>query len=631
MNYKNEKKHIPMSLRELYQEGDKKQFDFVYITGDALVDHPSFGTAIIARVLIDAGYAVGVISQPQNEKDCLKLGLPRLSFLVSSGNIDSMVNHYTSAKRKRSEDVYTEGGKAGRRPDRALSAYCKILKKCTENIPIICGGIEASLRRFAHYDYWSDTVRRSELIESEADILIYGMGEKQIREIADLLDSGVTIDEITEVRGTCVKVSELGEDFTLLPDFDTVKYNKKAYANAVATLYGQQDHVRGKAIYQQYYDNNGTDICYVKQNAPMAPLTTEEFDHVYSLPYTREAHPSHKAPIPAYNEVMFSLIHNRGCFGGCNFCALTLHQGRQVTNRSKESLVEEAKLLAEHPEFKGYIHDVGGPTANFTKPSCAKQEKHGVCKKQSCLGFSPCENVEPDHSYYLETLRALRALPKVKKVFVRSGLRYDYMLLDSDSTFFRELVQHHISGQLKVAPEHISDAVLKLMDKPPKDVFDKFLNLYRKYNKEYKKEQYLVPYLMSSHPGSGLMQAIELAEYLKRNKLYPEQVQDFYPTPGTISTAMYHTGINPIDGKAVYVAKDQDEKDMQRALLQFFRPEKAVLVRKALKIAKRTDLIGFTENCLVRPEVVATRDSGARFAKDKSGGGQGNKQTKRRR
>ena len=587
---------LPVSREDMERRGIE-QLDFVLVTGDAYVDHPSFGTAIIGRVLEDAGFTVGIISQPdwRSAKDFLRLGLPRYAFLCNSGNIDSMVNHYTAAKKRRSQDAYTPGGAAGKRPDRAVIVYSGRIREAAPGVPLLIGGIEASLRRFAHYDYWDDAVRRSILVDSGADLLMYGMGELSVVEIARRLAAGEPISSITDVRGTCVMVDSPEGDGILLPDFETLRRNKKAYASATATQYREQDAVRGRPLYQQH------GLRFVKQNPPMRPLTTEEFDHVYELPYCNAPHPSYDAlgGVPAIAEVEFSIIHNRGCVGACNFCALTLHQSRTVTSRSKQSILREARRLTQSPRFKGYIHDIGGPTANFRHPACQKQLACGACPDRRCLAPDPCPNLEVDHTEYLDILREVRALPGVKKVFVRSGLRFDYMLLDKDPSFFEELVKYHVSGQLKVAPEHISDNVLRCMGKPSQAVFDAFCEQYAALNRKWGLKQYLVPYLMSSHPGSRLEDAVALACYLKSHRLHPEQVQDFYPTPGTISTAMYYTGIDPVSGKPVYVARSPEEKAQQRALLQFFRPQNYEKVRAALLAAGRPDLIGSGPECLV--------------------------------
>jgi len=594
---------LPISKDDMKKRGID-QLDFIYIIGDAFVDHSSFGHAIISRVLENAGYSVGIISQPDwhSCEPFKALGTPRLGFLVSSGNIDPMVNHYTVSKKVRSQDLYSPGGQAGKRPDRATVVYCNRLREAFgKKIPIIIGGIEASLRRFAHYDYWSDKVRRSILIDSGADLLIYGMGEHQIVEIAELLNCGVPAGEIKHVPGTVYvedSNTDFPEDFLIIPSFDEVSENKKLYAEATRIQYEEQDAVRGKTIVQKDNDRK----CIV-QLPPSLPLTTEELDKVYELPYEGTYHPSYKAlgGVPAIDEIEFSITSCRGCFGSCNFCALAFHQGRTVTARSQESIVREAEKLTKKPNFKGYIHDVGGPTANFRAPSCKNQLKSGVCKNKQCLFPTPCKNLDVSHRDYLEILQKLRKIPKVKKVFVRSGIRFDYLLCDKDDSFFTELCKYHISGQLRVAPEHISDNVLKYMGKPSHDVYEKFLKKFETINKKIGKEQYAVPYLMSSHPGSTLKDAIKLAEYLNHHKLSPEQVQDFYPTPGSISTCMYYTGIDPRTMNQVYVAKEYSEKQMQRALLQFRDPKNYELILKALTKARRLDLIGYAPECLIKP------------------------------
>jgi len=581
------------------------QFDFVYIIGDAYVDHSSFGHAIISRILEANGFSVGIISQPDWKKcDAFReLGVPRLGFLVSSGNLDPMVSRYTVSKKVRSTDLYSPGGKIGMRPDRATIVYCNRIREAFgKKIPIIIGGIEASLRRFAHYDYWSDKIRRSILIDSGADLLIYGMGEHQIVEIAKLLDMGVPISAIKSVPGT-VYVEDANTQFPEksieIPSFDEVSHSKRLYAEASKVQYEEQDAFRGRAIVQM--DNS--DKCIV-QLPPSPPLTTEELDAVYELPYEGTYHPSYEklGGVPAISEIEFSITSSRGCFGSCNFCTLAFHQGRTVVSRSHESILREAKKLTEKPNFKGYIHDVGGPTANFRAPSCKKQLKYGVCKDKQCLFPVPCKNLEVSHNDYLELLRKLRSLPKVKKVFIRSGIRFDYLIADKDDSFFHELCRHHISGQLRVAPEHISDNVLKYMGKPPSEVYEKFIKKFENINSKTKKQQYVVPYLMSSHPGSTLKDAIKLAEYLNKNKLNPEQVQDFYPTPGSISTCMYYTGIDPRTMKSVYVTKDYKEKQMQRALLQFRDPKNYYIILNALKAAHRLDLVGYSPHCLIKPQ-----------------------------
>ncbi len=594
---------LPISKDDMKKRGIT-QLDFIYIIGDAYVDHSSFGHAIISRVLENAGYTVGIISQPDwhNCESFKTLGEPRLGFLVSSGNIDPMVNHYTVSKKVRSQDLYSPGGVSGRRPDRATVVYCNRLREAFgKKIPIIIGGIEASLRRFAHYDYWSDKVRRSILIDSGADLLIYGMGEHQIVEIADLLNCGVPAEQIKHVPGTVYLEdadTEFPDDFIIIPSFDDVTQSHKLYAEATRIQYEEQDAFRGRTLVQK--DNEKK--CVV-QLPPSKPLTTEELDKVYELPYEGTYHPSYEpfGGVPAINEIEFSLTSCRGCFGSCNFCALAFHQGRTVTARSQQSILREAEALTKKPNFKGYIHDVGGPTANFRAPSCQKQLTHGVCKNKQCLYPTPCRNLEVSHRDYLELLQKLRKIPKVKKVFVRSGIRFDYLMCDKDDSFFTELCKHHISGQLRVAPEHISDNVLKYMGKPSHEVYKKFLSKFEAVNKKLGKEQYAVPYLMSSHPGSTLKDAIKLAEYLNKNRLSPEQVQDFYPTPGSISTCMYYTGLDPRTMNQVYVAKDYKEKQMQRALLQFRDPKNYNLILNALTKAKRLDLVGFGPECLIKP------------------------------
>ena len=594
---------LPVSKKDMKKQNIDK-LDFVFVIGDAYVDHSSFGHAIISRVLVAEGFTIGIISQPDWHScdDFKVLGEPRLGFLVSSGNIDPMVNHYTVSKKVRSTDLYSPGGKAGCRPDRATVVYCNRIREAFgKKIPVIIGGVEASLRRFAHYDYWSDKVRRSILVDSGADLLIYGMGEHQIVEIAKLLDMRVPVNEIKSVPGTCYLESTKGtlpEDSIIIPSFSEVSEDKKLYAKAAKVQYEEQDFRRGKPIVQK---DNGDK--YLVQLPPSSPLTSDELDRIYELPYEGTYHPIYEKDggVPAISEIEFSITSCRGCFGSCNFCTLAFHQGRTVTSRSHESILREAEKLTQKPNFKGYIHDVGGPTANFRTPACQKQLKYGVCKDRQCLFPTPCKNLEVSHSDYLELLRKLRRLPKVKKVFIRSGIRFDYLLADKDSSFLKELCQHHISGQLRVAPEHISDNVLKFMGKPSADVYEKFVQRFEKVNQATGKKQYIVPYLMSSHPGSTLKDAIKLAEYLNRNKINPEQVQDFYPTPGSISTCMYYTGIDPRTMNTVYVPKDYKEKQMQRALLQYRAPENYSLVLAALKKANRLDLCGFGPDCLIKP------------------------------
>ncbi len=588
---------LPISAEEMKQKG-WDSVDFVIVTGDAYVDHPSFGTAIISRVLENAGYRVGIIPQPdfKNVESVKIFGKPKYAFMINSGNIDSMVARYTAAKRLRSEDMYSPGGVAGKRPDRAVTVYSKLVREAFGDVPIIIGGVEASLRRFAHYDYWADEVMPSILIDSGADLLSFGMGEKQTVFIADRLRNGESIKDLTDIDGTMfITDSAEGINALSVPSFSEVKESKKQYAIACRIEYDEQDSVRGKRIVQKHGDR------YVVQNKPMAPLSTEELDAVYELPYMRYYHPSYEAlgGIPAIKEVEFSITHNRGCFGACNFCSIAYHQGRQIAVRSKGSVIKEAKLLTENPHFKGYIHDVGGPTANFRTVSCEKQLKNGLCKGKKCLAPTPCKNLQVDHKEYLELLRELRALKGVKKVFIRSGIRFDYLLEDESDEFFEELVRHHVSGQLKVAPEHCSDYVLDKMGKPHIETYKRFANKFYKITKRQGKEQYLVPYLMSSHPGCRLTDAIDLALFLKQNNMRPEQVQDFYPTPGTISTCMYYTELDPYTLEHVFVPKTPSQKAEQRALLQYFKPQNKPIVLKALRDCGRTDLIGNGKNCLI--------------------------------
>lgn len=576
-----------------------EQLDFIIISGDAYVDHPSFGSPIIGRVLESKGYKVGIIPQPDwhSTKDFEKLGKPRLAYLVAAGNMDSMVNHYTVNKKRRKEDAYSPGGKGGLRPDRATIVYANKIREFDKYSPIILGGVEASLRRFAHYDYWDDKVRNSILVDSGADLLVYGMSENSIVEIADCLNDGYDVKYIRHVQGCCYMVPEEEKvyDAIEIPSSELVKTDKMEYANSIRVQYEEQNPYIGKVIIQKHGNR------YLVQNPPALPLTQEALDAVYELPFTKTWHPMYDAAggIPALQEVEFSIVSSRGCFGACSFCAITFHQGRIIQARSHESILREVEMLEKHPHFKGNIHDVGGPTANFRKLACKKQEKLGACKHRQCLHPTPCPNLEVDHRDYLNLLRKIRERKAVKRVFVRSGLRYDYMMLDKDETFFKELCQHHISGILKIAPEHIDDQVLALMGKPKQEVFDKFIKKYQKINKTLGKDQYFVPYLISSHPGSTLKSAINLALYLKKIAFIPEQVQDFYPTPGTLSTAMYYTGVDPRTMKSVYIPKTEEEKKMQRALLQFNRPENRALVQKALVKAGREDLIGNGKTCLI--------------------------------
>ena len=590
---------LPVS-REDMKKQNISQLDFVYVCGDAYVDHPSFGHAIISRVLESHGYTVGIIPQPnwKNADDFKKLGRPKYAFLVSAGNIDSMVNHYTVNKKIRSQDSYSPGGKANMRPDRATIVYCNRIREAYPGIPMIIGGIEASLRRFAHYDYWDNKVRRSILLDTRANVLIYGMGEKAIVLLADALRDGKNLSD-TNFDGCCYIRKSLDgmEDYIEIPSCEQVQSDKIKYAEATRIQYENQDPIRGKALVQKHYDR------YLIQNKPMMPLNTKELDAVYGLKYMRTWHPMYDKDggVPAIEEVKFSITNNRGCYGSCNFCALTFHQGRIVQSRSEKSVIKEAEQMTWDPDFKGYIHDVGGPTANFYGPGCEKQMKYGTCENKRCLYPKPCANLKISHKKYLELLRKLRAIPGIKKVFIRSGIRYDYLISDKDDEFFYELCEHHVSGQLKVAPEHISDNVLKKMGKPGRNVYDKFCKKFYDINKKIGKKQYLVPYLMSSHPGSTLNDAIELALYIKEHNLHPEQVQDFYPTPFTVSTCMFYTELDPFTMQKVYVPKDMEEKRMQRALLQFRNPDNIPYVIKALKKAGREDLIGYSPKCLVRP------------------------------
>ena len=589
---------LPITKQEALNRG-WDEVDFVYVTGDAYVDHPSFGPAIISRVLENNGFTVGIISQPDWHSDeaFKEYGRPRLGFFVSSGNIDSMVAHYTAAKKKRSDDAYTPGGKAGARPDRAVIVYCNRIREAYGDVPIIIGGLEASLRRFAHYDYWDDKIRRSIIFDSQADLISYGMGEKQTIEIAERLRNGEDIKSLTDIRGTCYVCDVKNTPLTgaECPSFENVAKSKKEYAVSCKIQQDEQDHIRGKLIKQRHGNR------MLVQNPPMPPLTTEELDEVYALPFMRTYHPSYEqmGGVPGIEEVRFSITHNRGCFGGCNFCSIAFHQGRYVTSRSKESILKEAELLTKLPDFKGYIHDVGGPTANFRQTSCEKQKTAGLCKGKKCLAPKVCPALVADHSEYVDILRSMRNIKDIKKVFIRSGIRYDYMLQDKDETFFKELIRHHVSGQLKVAPEHCSAIVLEKMGKPYIDSYVNFSKRYFELSKSVGKEQYLVPYLMSSHPGSTLEHAIELALFLKKRNIRPEQVQDFYPTPGTISTCMFYTGLDPYSMKEVYVARTYEEKAMQRALLQYYNPKNKDLIVKALKKEGRYDLIGNGEKCLV--------------------------------
>lgn len=592
---------LPVSREDMEKRG-WDQVDFAYIIGDAYVDHPSFGHAIISRLLESRGYRVGIISQPdwKDPKSVCVFGEPRLGFLVSSGNMDSMVNHYSVSKKRRKTDAYTPGGEMGKRPDHACVVYGNLIRQTYKNTPVILGGIEASLRRLAHYDYWSDSLKRSILLDSGADIVSYGMGERSIVEIAEALDAGIPVEELTYIDGTVVRVKdrERIKDAEFLPSYEELKQDKKNYARSFYTQYINTDAFNGKRLAEPYSDH-----LYVVQNPPSKPLSTVEMDDVYALPYARTYHPSYeeKGGVPAVSEIRFSLISSRGCFGGCSFCALTFHQGRIVQVRSHESLLKEAETVTKDKDFKGYIHDVGGPTANFRHPSCKKQMEHGVCRNRQCLFPAPCKNLDADHSDYVSLLKKLRDIPGVKKVFIRSGIRFDYLLADRKNEFLRELCEHHVSGQLKVAPEHVSDQVLALMGKPQNKVYEEFIRQFGKMNERLGKKQYLVPYLMSSHPGSTLKEAVKLAEYCRDLGYMPEQVQDFYPTPSTLSTCMYYTGLDPRTMEPVYVPRNPHEKAMQRALIQYRNPKLYDLVAEALEKAGRTDLIGYGPKCLIRP------------------------------
>lgn len=583
---------LPITRNEMEERG-WEQVDFVLVTGDAYVDHHSFGTAIIGRVLESRGYKVAVLPQPdyRSANDFKQFGKPRLGFLINSGVVDSMVNHYSVFKRRRRTDEYSPGGKPGRRPDRAVIVYSNRAREAYKDVPVIIGGIEASLRRLGHYDYWSDKVRRSILLDSKADLLIYGMGERAIVEIAEALEAGIDIRDITWIRGTCYKARtfEMDEYTAVLPDFKQIAEDKEAYCRSFVTAYRSNDDINGKRLIEKYEET-----LYVIQNQPQPPLTRQELDDIYELPYENQWHPVYDEAggIPAFSEIEFSLVSSRGCFGGCSFCALTYHQGRQVRSRSKESLVREAEAMTKKENFKGYIHDVGGPTANFRAPACRKQLKSGVCKDRDCLYPAPCKNMDVDHSDYLDVLRAVRSVEGVKKVFIRSGIRYDYVMADKDSTFLRELCKYHVSGTLKVAPEHISDRVLYYMRKPSAKVFIRFAERYKQINRQLGMKQYLIPYLISSHPGSTLEDAVELALFLKEYGFVPDQVQDFYPTPATLSTCMYYTEMDPFTMKPVYVAKKLEDKKMQRALIHYHKPENRDIVINALKKAGREDLIG---------------------------------------
>ena len=597
-----ERDYLPICIEDMKKRG-WTQADFVFVIGDAYVDHPSFGPAIISRLLERYGYKVCMIAQPdwKNDKSIDVFGRPRLGFLVCGGNMDSMVNHYSVSKKRRQKDAYSPGGQMGLRPDYATTVYCNLIRRTYKDVPIIIGGIEASLRRMAHYDYWSDKLKHSILVDSSADILSYGMGEHSMIEIAEALDSGIDVKDITFVRGTCYRtkdISGLPEDSIILPDYDSLSKDRLEYARSFYTQYINTDPYSAKTLVEGY-GNRG----YVVQNPPAYPLTQMEMDDVYDLPYMNNYHPIYEESggIPAISEIKFSLTSNRGCFGGCSFCALTFHQGRIIQTRSHESLIKEAERMTHDPDFKGYIHDVGGPTANFRHKSCAKQDTYGVCTNKQCLFPEPCRNLKVDHKDYVELLRKLEAVPGVKKVFIRSGIRFDYVMADSSDEFLKELCEKHISGQLRVAPEHVSDNVLRMMGKPQNSVYEKFIERYKRVNAKTGKQQYVVPYLMSSHPGSTLKEAVELAEYVRDIGYMPEQVQDFYPTPSTISTCMYYTGVDPRTMKPVYVPHNPHEKAMQKALMMYRKPENYDLVKEALIKAGRQDLIGFDKKCLIAP------------------------------
>ncbi|MBE6020298.1 MAG: YgiQ family radical SAM protein [Clostridiales bacterium] len=609
---------LPVSKEDMKKRG-WDQLDFVYISGDAYVDHPSFGHAVICRTLEKYGYKVGIIAQPdfRSAEDFKRLGKPRLGFLVSAGNVDSMVNHYSVFKKRRKTDYYTPGGVAGKRPDRACIVYTSRAKEAYKDVPVILGGIEASLRRLAHYDYWDNKLRRSILLDSKADIISYGMGERSIIEIAEALDSGLEARDITWIRGTVVRKKFIDdEDTVILPSFEEMKEDKLRFAESFRIQYRNNEAPDAVPLAEQYDKN-----LYVVQNPPQPVLSREELDEVYAMPFTREYHPMYEKEggVPALKEVKFSLTSVRGCFGGCAFCALTYHQGRIVQSRSIESIVAEAEELVKKPDFKGYINDVGGPTANFRRPSCKKQLEKGTCKNRDCLHPVPCKNLDADHKEYIELLNRVKSIKGVKKVFVRSGVRFDYALADKNDDFIKQLCRYHVSGTLKVAPEHVSDHVLRLMRKPSNEVFQKFVKKYNDINKKYDMDQYMIPYFISSHPGSRLEDAVKLAEYLNKNRFVPDQVQDFYPTPGTLSTCMYYTGVDPLTGEKVYIPDSMEEKKMQRALLHFNKPENYDLVYKALQKTKRTDLIGFGPDKLIKPRSFEKKDNVTRPANGRKG------------
>ncbi len=589
---------LPVCKQDMIDRGIE-QLDFICFTGDAYIDHPTFGIAIISRMIEAAGFTVGIIAQPVTDADYKKLGKPKYCFMVTGGNIDSMVSNYTVALKKRNDDAYSAGGRGGKRPDRALTVYCRRLKQLFHDVEISVGGLEASLRRFAHYDYWDDCVMPSVLVDTGADLLMYGMGEVTLSEMLNNFKAGMKLSEMHDLRGTCylTKPENTPIGAVQCDSFEIVRDNKKAYAKACRKQYDEQDEVYGRIIVQRHGN------MMLVQNPPQRSVTQSEFDRTYELPYMRAYHPMYEKEggVPAIQEVEFSITHNRGCFGFCNFCSIALHQGRRIQTRSEESVYNEAVMLSEKPNFKGYIHDVGGPTANFRQPSCKKQDEHGMCKGKKCLAPAPCKALVADHSDYLKLLRRLRSIKKVKKVFIRSGIRYDYILADKNTEFLDELVEHHVSGQLKVAPEHASNKVLDYMGKPHVEVYEEFEKRFYASTRNCGKEQYLVPYLMSSHPGCTLNEAVELAVFLKKHNIRPEQVQDYYPTPGTISTAMFYTGLDPYTMEPVFVPRTKEDKAMQRALLQYFKPENKQLVEKALIMAKRRDLIGHGKDCLITP------------------------------
>lgn len=609
---------LPISKKELVEKGIE-QLDFICVTGDAYVDHPSFGIAIISRMLESFGCTVGIIAQPVSDKDFMELGTPKYAFMVTGGNIDSMVSNYTVAGKKRFDDAYSAGGKGGKRPDRAVTVYCRSLKRLFPDTEIAIGGLEASLRRFAHYDYWADKVMPSILVDSGADLLMYGMGEVTITEIYNRFKAGDKLKDMHDIRGTCYLTEPVNTPIGAVQcdSFEVVSDNKKAYAKSCRKQYDEQDEIYGRTIVQRHGN------MMLVQNPPQRSLTQSEFDRAYELPYMRAYHPVYEKQggVPSIEEVEFSIIHNRGCFGFCNFCSIALHQGRRIQTRSEQSVLDEARMLSEKPNFKGYIHDIGGPTANFRAPSCEKQLKSGLCKGKKCLAPTACKNLDVDHTEYLDMLRKIRDLKKVKKVFIRSGIRYDYLIEDKNDSFMKELIEHHVSGQLKVAPEHASNRVLDYMGKPHIETYERFEKKFYALTKSIGKEQYLVPYLMSSHPGCTLNDAVDLAVFLKKHNIRPEQVQDFYPTPGTISTAMFYTGLDPYTLEPVYVPRKPEEKQLQRVLLQYYKKENRDIVIKALTIAKRRDLIGTGPNCLVPPQESSISDNYNRGNKNKNANG----------